>query len=151
MFPRFEVLEVLRHLASFRARFAPLLLLLPAVLVVSFDAGRRLGRLTTLSGTDRLRYALATVESMVLWGTLLVLAARRRGALRWLGSALFVLLGPLAVGTERYFYQQYDTYLNVDAAVFGASFPRASRGRSWSTRRGWRRRSSFRSSPSWAS
>ena len=114
--------------ASFRARFAPLLVLLPAVLVVSFDAGRRLGRLTTLSGTDRLRYALATVESMLLWGTLLVLAARRRGALRWLGSALFVLLGPLAVGTERYFYQQYDTYLNVDAAVFGASFPKSLAG-----------------------
>ena len=98
MFPRFEVLEVLAIISRlvFVRVSRPLLLLLPAALVVSFDAGRRLERLTTLSGPDRLRYALATVESMVLWGTLLVLAARRRGALRWLGSALFVLLGLLA-------------------------------------------------------
>jgi arylsulfatase A-like enzyme len=38
------------------------------------------------------------------------------------------MLGAIALGTERYFYDQFETYLNADAALFGAAFPASLRG-----------------------
>ena len=34
----------------------------------------------------------------------------------------------VALGTERYFYDQFETYLNADAALFGSAFPASLRG-----------------------
>src|SRR5687767_13457038 len=77
---------------------------------------------------DVLRYGVAWAESAALWGALLLLASRRRGVLRWGAGFAFVLVGALALGTERYFYDQFETYLNADAALFGAAFPASLRG-----------------------
>jgi glucan phosphoethanolaminetransferase (alkaline phosphatase superfamily) len=112
-----------RRLARFRARFAPALLLLPAILVASFDVARRWQRMQVWTPSDALRYGAAWLESGVLWGALLLLASRRRGALRWAAALAFVVVGALSLGTERYFYDQFETYLNADAVLFGAAFP----------------------------
>jgi glucan phosphoethanolaminetransferase (alkaline phosphatase superfamily) len=82
----------------------------------------------TWAVSDALRYGLAWVESAALWGALLFLASRRRGALRWVAGIAFVFVGALALGTERYFYDQFETYLNADAALFGTAFPASLRG-----------------------
>jgi glucan phosphoethanolaminetransferase (alkaline phosphatase superfamily) len=118
----------LRRLARFRSRYAPLLLVVPAILATSSDLVRRRARLSDWSAADRFYYALAVVESMVVWGVLLLLASRRRGALRWLAAPAFVILGALALGGERYFYDQFDTYLNADAVLFAAAFPASVHG-----------------------
>lgn len=75
-----------------------------------------------LDGTYVLTYAAAVLESSILWGTLLYAAARRRGGLRLLNAALFVLALTLAVGGQSYFFQQYNAYLNVDVSVFASNF-----------------------------
>jgi len=117
-----------RRFARFRARLAPALLLLPAVLILSSDLVRRWQRLPGWTAGDAVRYGMAALESAALWGGLLLLASRRRGGLRWAAAAAFVLLGALALGSERYFYDQFETYLNADAALFGAAFPASLRG-----------------------
>jgi arylsulfatase A-like enzyme len=119
---------LLRRFARLRPRFAPLLLLLPAALILVSDLTRRWQRLPGWTKTDILLYGIATVESAALWGGLLLLASRRRGAQRWFAALAFVLLGAIALGSQRYFYDQFETYLNADAALFGAAFPASLRG-----------------------
>jgi len=95
---------------------------MPALLVLIMDVVRRSDRLRALGPGDRARYLLAVLESAALWAPLVLLSARRRGALRWLASAALVLLAALVVGVQRYFYDQYATYLNGDSALFGWTF-----------------------------
>lgn len=118
----------MRRFARLRARFAPVLLLLPAVLILLCDVTRRWQRLHVWTVADAARYGIAMLESAALWGGLLLLASRRRGAERWFAACAFVLLGAVALGSERYFYDQFETYLNADAALFGAAFPTSLRG-----------------------
>jgi glucan phosphoethanolaminetransferase (alkaline phosphatase superfamily) len=105
-----------------------LLLVVPAVLATSSDLVRRRARLGDWSAGDRALYALAVVESIAVWGALLLLASRRRGMLRWPAAVAFVILGAFALGGERYFYDQFDTYLNADAVLFAAAFPASVHG-----------------------
>ncbi|MET0591294.1 MAG: hypothetical protein ABW133_01255, partial [Polyangiaceae bacterium] len=121
-------MPVLRRLARFRPLFVPALVVLPAVVVLGSDLARRWHRLPGWSAIDGARYGLALFESAVLWSGLLLLASRRRGAVRWFAAAVFVVLGALSLGCERYFYDQFETYLNADAALFGAAFPASLRG-----------------------
>ena len=118
----------MRRLALLRARFARALLLLPAILVGSSDIARRWHRVHSFGGGEWLRYGLAFCESTALWASLLILTSRRRGWLRWFAAPSFVLLGALALGSERYFYDQFETYLNADAVLFGAAFPASLEG-----------------------
>jgi arylsulfatase A-like enzyme len=117
-----------RRLARFRALFAPVLLVVPAAIVLASDGARRWPRLAAWSAGDAARYGVALIESAALWGGLLLLASRRRGALRWLAMFAFVAVGATALGAERYFYDQFQTYLNADAARFGAAFSASLRG-----------------------
>ena len=71
---------------------------------------------------DWLTYALAALEGAALWGVLLYVAARRRGAVRWLAGALFLVLLPLCLGGQKYFFDQYSAYMNVDVSVFATNF-----------------------------
>jgi arylsulfatase A-like enzyme len=118
----------LRRLARFRARFAVGLLLLPTILVASSDLARRGRRMFGFGAADWAWYGAALLESAVLWASLLVVTSRRRGLTRWCVAPLFVLLGAIALGTERYFFDQFETYLNRDALLFGAAFPASLEG-----------------------
>lgn len=80
------------------------------------------GRLLDLSGKHKASYIAAIIESALLWGVLLYAASSRRGVLRWLSAAVFVILAALAVGGQLYFHRQYATYLNLDATLFATSF-----------------------------
>jgi glucan phosphoethanolaminetransferase (alkaline phosphatase superfamily) len=118
----------LRRLALFRARFAVGLLLLPTLLVAGSDFVRRGRRIVGFGAGDWAWYGAALLESAALWASLLLLTSRRRGALRWYVAPLFVLLGAAALGSERYFFDQFETYLNRDALLFGAAFPTSLEG-----------------------
>jgi glucan phosphoethanolaminetransferase (alkaline phosphatase superfamily) len=98
-----------------------LVLALPPLLIISSDLILRGARLANLPARYLASYALAVAESAVLWGVLLLGASARRGPLRWAAALSFVTLATLAVGTQLYFYQQYSTYLNLDATLFGTS------------------------------
>lgn len=98
------------------------ILLAPSLLVIALDVMRRGERLRSLSGPYVLTYAAAIVESGLLWATLVYAASRRRGRLRWLNAALFVLALTFAVGGQTYFFGQYNAYLNVDVSVFASNF-----------------------------
>jgi glucan phosphoethanolaminetransferase (alkaline phosphatase superfamily) len=111
----------MRRLARFRRRFAWVLLLAPLLLVVIADARIRGGRLIGLSPKYVASYAVAMVESALLWGLLLYAASSRRGLYRWVAALLFVAFATVAVGGQLYFHRQYSTYLNLDATLFGTS------------------------------
>ena len=102
--------------------------MLPAVHAVSSDLIRRRARLGDWAASDWGFYALAVLESIAVWGALLLLASRRRGIARWVAACTLVALGALAMGGERYFYDQFDTYLNADAVLFAAAFPTSVHG-----------------------
>jgi glucan phosphoethanolaminetransferase (alkaline phosphatase superfamily) len=111
----------LRSFARARKRTSKLVLALPILLVVIVDAAIRGGRLVDLSPRYMASYALAMLESGLLWGLLLYSASARRGAFRWVAAALFVVLATVAMGGQIYFYRQYSIYLNLDATLFGTS------------------------------
>ena len=85
------------------------------------DARIRGERLVTLGPRYLASYGAALVECGVLWALLLFAASYRRGALRWIAAALFVILATLALGGQIYFHRAYSTYLNLDATLFGTS------------------------------
>jgi glucan phosphoethanolaminetransferase (alkaline phosphatase superfamily) len=111
----------LRALGRTRRRWAPLLLLVPILLVVLVDARIRGGRLLDLSPRYMASYAGAVIESGLMWGLLLYTASARRGAFRWVAAGLFVVLATVAMGGQIYFHRQYSIYLNLDATLFGTS------------------------------
>ncbi len=106
--------------ASFRVG-APvrwLLVVTPTVVVVVADALRRGQRLASFETGSMRSYALACAESALVWGLLLLAAARTGGATAWLHRGLFVIAATLAFGGQQYFFDQYSAYLNFDVAVF---------------------------------
>ena len=69
---------------------------------------------------DWLWYGAALLESAALWGSLL--DGGSAAASRWLARSRSLLFGAGA-RQRRYFYDQFGTYLNADAVLFGAAFP----------------------------
>jgi len=112
----------LRRVARHRALFAPLLLLVPSAVVLGMDLSRRSARLASLDGWHQGYYLASLTESVVVWSVLLHAASRRRGALRWLAAALFVIAFTFTVGGQTYFYSQYNAYLNLDVSLFASNF-----------------------------
>jgi glucan phosphoethanolaminetransferase (alkaline phosphatase superfamily) len=111
----------LRRLAQKRRFLAPLLVLAPLACVLVVDVARRGARLLEFDGYYRLTYSAAMVESVVVWGTLLYAASRRRGVAAKIYGVLFVVFFTLAVGGQRYFHDQYNAYLNVDVSLFASN------------------------------
>ena len=109
-------------LARFRRFGALVLLVLPGVLAVVTDAARRGERIVHFESVYRFTYLAAFLESLLLWGGLLYAASRRRGRMRWVAAALFVIATTFAFGGQAYFYQQYHAYLNVDVSLFASNF-----------------------------
>jgi glucan phosphoethanolaminetransferase (alkaline phosphatase superfamily) len=112
----------LRRLRSARRLLGALLLAVVPVLVVALDFKRRGGRIALFEQYYRLTYLASFAESLLVWGALLYAASRRRGALRHVAAALFVIMVTFSVGGQSYFYDQYHAYLNVDVSVFASNF-----------------------------
>lgn len=111
----------MRGFARVRRRFAWVLALSPVFIVLASDFMTRGGRLMSLPPKYLGSYSLAVLESAALWVSLLWVSAASRGASRWAASFVFVSLFTLSVGGQLYFYNQYSTYLNLDATLFGTS------------------------------
>ncbi|HLV19698.1 MAG TPA: sulfatase-like hydrolase/transferase [Polyangiaceae bacterium] len=111
-----------RKTVARRRLLARALLLCPVAGVVAGDVALRGERLLALSAFHGLTYALAVIESGLLWGVLLFAASRRRGWAAKLLGGVFVVMSTLALGGQRYFHEQYNAYLNVDVSVFASNF-----------------------------
>ncbi|MEZ4226008.1 MAG: LTA synthase family protein [Polyangiaceae bacterium] len=107
---------------TWRRATAIALLLVPTAAMVLADFGRRSERLMALSGEYRWTYVAAVAESLFVWGLLLYAASRRRGALRWVAAVLFVFALTFTYGGQKYFFDQYNAYLNVDVSLFASNF-----------------------------
>ena len=112
----------LRTLAKWRRRAGWLLLLVPVVLAVVIDFGRRGERLVELGPYYRWTYVGSVVESLVVWGVLLYAASRQRGRTRWALATLFIIAATFTFGGQQYFFEQYNAYLNVDVSLFATNF-----------------------------
>ncbi len=117
-----RVLRRPRTARNTRRLLAALVLVAPTVVVVWVDFLRRGSRLQRLESEYMLTYSAAIAEGAVLWAALIYASARRRGWLRWLNAALFVLALTFAFGGQTYFFQQYHAYLNVDVSLFASNF-----------------------------
>jgi glucan phosphoethanolaminetransferase (alkaline phosphatase superfamily) len=99
-----------------------LILVAPILLVLTLDYHLRGSRFQKFDGGDWQDYFLSIIEGGVLWGVLLLSAARRRGLLSRLSQGLFVLFLTLALGGQAYFFEQYNAYLNTDVSRFATDF-----------------------------
>jgi glucan phosphoethanolaminetransferase (alkaline phosphatase superfamily) len=123
---RFRVLASrtarLRALVRARRYAAPALLFVLPLLVVALDLERRGERILTFDRDYATTYALAFVESVVLWGFLLLGASQIRGFGRHVSAVLLAVFATFAIGGQIYFFEQYNAYLNVDVSVFATNF-----------------------------
>ncbi len=99
-----------------------LLIALPTGCAVVWDAVLRGERFEHFSPMHATTYVLACAESIVVWGTLLIAAARQQGRMRWFHRVLFAATASLAFGSQNYFFEQYNAYINVDVSLFATDF-----------------------------
>ena len=112
----------LRRRARIRRLLAVLVPLAPALLVLLFDGAERYSRFARFESSDLRSYAVSLALGAGLWVTLLVAASRRRGALGWCFSGIFLFLFSVSLGGQAYFFQQYNAYMNVGVARFATQF-----------------------------
>ncbi len=94
---------------------------LPTLTQVLFDVGRRSERLLGFSGVHWLTYGAAVVESLFVFGSLLLAAGCVRHRASLVYAALFLLMFMLTLGGQAYFFEQYNAYLNTDVSVFASN------------------------------
>ncbi|MCU0694752.1 MAG: sulfatase-like hydrolase/transferase [Polyangiaceae bacterium] len=92
---------------------------MPAIWVT--DLVNRPGRILSFSCLDAAAYLGTSLETLAFWSSLLVLAAARRGWARHVAAMLGAVLAALLIGGQLYFFKQYGSYVNPDAAQFGAA------------------------------
>ncbi|MEB2312656.1 MAG: sulfatase-like hydrolase/transferase [Sorangiineae bacterium] len=97
------------------------LLCAPTAASIAIDFARRGERIELLTWRYRGYYALAALESLVVWGVLLYAASRRRGRMRWVAAALFLVGVTFTFGGQAYFFSQYNAYLNTDVSRFASN------------------------------
>ena len=112
----------LRRLSKSRRRWVPVLIALPMLISVGLDASRRGARMMEFAPYYQGTYAASMLESLCVWGLLLYAASRRYGPRRWVFKIAFALALTLSFGGQRYFFEQYNAYLNVDVSLFASNF-----------------------------
>jgi glucan phosphoethanolaminetransferase (alkaline phosphatase superfamily) len=115
-------MERLRTFVRLRRYVAPLLLLALPIVVVALDFARRGERIAAFDGEYVTTYALAFLESVVLWAFLLISASRKKGVGRHVSAVLLAVFATFAIGGQIYFFEQYNAYLNTDVSVFATNF-----------------------------
>ncbi|MCH2110468.1 MAG: hypothetical protein MK135_14190, partial [Polyangiaceae bacterium] len=93
-----------------RKGLAVLVLFLPLAAVLALDYRLRAERFEDWQLWDFGTYAAAILESFLLWASLLLASARRRGWVRWFAQGAFLLLLTCALGGQIYFFEQYNAY-----------------------------------------
>src|SRR5512139_1848199 len=108
--------------ARVRSMSAALLLCAPSLLALALDAVRRGAVLVALPPTKLAYYALSLAQAWALWAALLYAAARRRGAWAHVCAVLFVLIYGAGLGSQQFFYEQYNAYMTRAVALFATGF-----------------------------
>jgi hypothetical protein len=107
--------------AGVRRTAARALAIAPAALLVGTDVALRRAQLAQYTREAIAWYAGCAMLGAVAWGALVVAAARRRTASRWIARGLLVTLAPLAIGTQLETWARYRAYLNWRTALMGCS------------------------------
>jgi glucan phosphoethanolaminetransferase (alkaline phosphatase superfamily) len=114
-----------------RRTLARAIVLAPAVGVLLLDLSLRGPRLAALDPISKIAYAGTVILGGLLWGTLLLAATRRRGAMRWIATALLCVGALLAVGGQLYAYQRYMAFLDDNSVLVGTSMMPSVRQQLW--------------------
>jgi glucan phosphoethanolaminetransferase (alkaline phosphatase superfamily) len=94
----------------------------PALASVAVDVAHRGARIGRFSAEHLAYYGLSVLQAGLVWGLLLqATGARNRGA-RVVSSTLFVIAFTLALGSQTYFFTQYQSYINRDLSLFAVDF-----------------------------
>lgn len=105
-----------------RRRWLGLLILVsPALWILMHDLLVRFAHIMHFDRPHKLAYAASVFESLIFWGVLLYVAARRRGIAAHLCALLFVVLYTLAAGVEGGFHSFYNVYISHDGQVHSKS------------------------------
>jgi glucan phosphoethanolaminetransferase (alkaline phosphatase superfamily) len=95
---------------------------LPAALGLAADAWRRPGHMATFDLAHAAGYAATALLSALLWTALLVAAAGRRGLVRYLVGAIFLVAFTLTMGVQSAFHALYNIYLSIDVVLHSHTF-----------------------------
>jgi glucan phosphoethanolaminetransferase (alkaline phosphatase superfamily) len=117
-----------RRIRRIRRLIGVVTVLAPMLWIIGGDLLRRGGNIVRLEKLHRLSYLGGIAECLVLWGLILYVAARRRGALAWIYRVAFVALFTLIMGIQAAFRSLWNLWLSYDAVLPCESFPRALTG-----------------------
>jgi len=98
------------------------LLLAPTLGILAVDLTKRHPRLFGLERWDLVFYLCSVSCGLVLWTSLLGVATRARGLVRWPVRVLLVACALLLVGSQIYTFERYQAYVNHRAVLVGTSF-----------------------------
>jgi glucan phosphoethanolaminetransferase (alkaline phosphatase superfamily) len=104
------------------------ILLIPGAVCVGLDLGLRGERIRAFFPELGWPYALAVVQSFLVWAGLLFATTTNRGWLRWALRLVFVGAFTLALGGQVYFFGQYRAYLTRSVAAFAVNMIDSVRG-----------------------
>lgn len=110
-----------RRIRLQRRLLSALVVLLPALWTVSADLARRGAFLLRFNPTRGGFYAASLAASFAFWTLLLFVASRRRGAIRHVFGAIFLLLFVLSTAVQGAFFSIFRSYDTVDGEIYTRS------------------------------
>ncbi len=100
-------------------RLSWVLLSLPVAGIALLDLWSRAERLPAFAGEDVAAYAIASMQTWLLWASLGVLATSPQRWSRHLCAFAAVVLATLLIGSQSYAWAQYGAYIDFHAALLG--------------------------------
>lgn len=97
--------------------------MLPGAALLALDFARRPRFLSGLRGLELLMYLGTSAGAALLWASLLVVAAGRRGRARRVGAWVFTLLLSLAFAVQHAFFSRYRVYADIEPLIFVEPIP----------------------------
>jgi glucan phosphoethanolaminetransferase (alkaline phosphatase superfamily) len=101
--------------------FSRVIVLVPFLLIFARDVSLRHQRIADFDFGSLAFYLLSLTLSALLWTTLLVVAARRRGLQKWVSRVLLFAIALFAVGAQSYTFARYQTYMDHQSVLVGTS------------------------------
>lgn len=111
-----------RRIRRHRRMVAGAVLVAPAVGTLLADLARRGALVVGLGPIQRVYYLASLGVSLAFWSVVLVSTTRRRGRLRQLFCAIFLVLFVLASGVQAAFFSIFGTYASAEVDVYTRSF-----------------------------
>ncbi|MEO7111225.1 MAG: sulfatase-like hydrolase/transferase [Polyangiaceae bacterium] len=96
-------------------------MLVPFLLIFFRDLSLRHQRIADFDFPSMAFYLLSLFLSAVIWTTLMVVAARRRGLEKWASRVLLFVIALFAVGAQSYTFTRYQTYMDHQSVLVGTS------------------------------